>query len=111
MSRTTRTEYGFIPYYHAEKYENCVAARHITNVDSPDSSETERNIILDIVKIEQPIEFDVLCRRISPIYNRSERLSPALRNKVGTIIFRQLAEQLRIYGRFVCARDFDLVKV
>lgn len=113
MSKITKSKYGFKPYRPADVHSRCLDNCHITHITSPDASDTEKNLILEIVEKEQPIDFKLLCRRIAPLYKRNEKITSELYWKVANIITSKqlLGNKLIMYMHFVCTRDYDKVEV
>lgn len=110
---TNRHICGFEAYRPADIYQRCRRSRHITHITSPDASDTEKALILEVVEKEQPIHFKLLCRRIASLYTRNEKINSALYWKVASIITARnlLGNVLIMYMNYVCTRDYDKVAV
>lgn len=67
-------------------------------------------VALDIITLEQPIHFDVLCRRIAPALNR-EKVTVYVREEVNNLLSCQLKEMVAIDKEFIRLKDFKDVKV
>ena len=110
---TNRHICGFEAYRPADVHQRCRRSRHITHITSPDASDTEKALILEVVEKEQPIHFKLLCRRIASLYTRNEKNNSALYWKVASIITARnlLGNKLIMYMNYVCTRDYDKVAV
>ena len=70
----------------------------------------EKYIIANVIKEEQPIHFEELCRRVAPIWG-NQRASSTIRQKVRNCIRFQLRESVLVTDDFLTMGDFDELKV
>lgn len=71
---------------------------------------SEKYIITNVIKEEQPIHFEELCRRVAPIWG-NQRASSTIRQKVRECINYQLRGSVFITDDFLTMSDFDDLKV
>lgn len=105
-------KYGFVKYKAADVYDRCIQNKHTTNINSLEACEAELNLICEIVEIEQPVNFNILCRRISPIYGHKTTVRGSLRWKVLSIVLfpALLGNKLSFYNGFVCSKNYKIVQ-
>jgi hypothetical protein len=70
----------------------------------------KKDIILDVIAIEQPIHFDELCRRIAPLYGR-QKVSSVLRNEVNQIFRYKLRGKIVNEDSFIRITGYENIKV
>ena len=88
--------YGFIPYQLANINEFFNLAKH--------------EAIKYVIKIEQPIHFEELCRRVAPIFGNS-KATKRIRNEVKQNFRRHLAGSIERNDNFITLKDFDQLQV
>ncbi len=70
----------------------------------------EKYIITNVIKEEQPIHFEELCRRVAPIWG-NQRASSTIRRNVRTCIRFELRGSVSVTDDFLTLTDFDELKV
>ncbi len=109
--RSTDSEYyGFEPYRMVDVSNRCSGnAGYYAGVYIP--SDNDIKLAKEVIEREQPIRFDVLCRRLSPIFNLSEqRITNELRRKTERLISRVSPKIVRL-GDFVYLCNMKEIRV
>jgi hypothetical protein len=70
----------------------------------------KKDILFDIISLEQPIHFDELCRRILPIYGR-QKVTNVVIDAVRDLIYYDLRNKVEIDNNFVKVKSFTDLKV
>lgn len=68
------------------------------------------NKILNVIKIEQPIHFEELCRRLAPIWG-NQKVTNVIRNEVNYYFRSFISDNVMRKGDFVTLAGFDDLKV
>lgn len=92
---TNSNGFGFV------EYELCVPEKYMHM--SP------LNALKTIVKIEQPIHFEELCRRMAPLYGRQKATS-VVRYEINSLL-ASLKNFIKINDNFICFNDFKNLTV
>ena len=92
----TNSGYGFTQYIQANIYE-------YQNIDG-------REIIRDVIKIEQPIHVEELCRRTAPLFG-NQKATSKVRNTMEYLFKNYFKEDIVRSGDFVTLQEFDDLKV
>lgn len=95
VSDTTNT-YGFIPY---------------ERIDSDNIENLSPQIaIKEVIRMEQPIHFQELCKRVAPLYG-NEKVTSKIRNEVENVFKYYLREEIELVGEFISLKNFELTQV
>ncbi len=74
------------------------------------SGYTKKDIVRDVIALEQPIHFEELCKRIAPAYGR-QTVSPAIREAVRKILCDKINDKITVDGDdFIRIKRFTKVK-